>query len=206
DYASSTLGSSAGGVIGGTATGVLSMSAASAPVADVNSQNTRASLISQYNTILSNIDSTAADASYNGVNLLAGDQLQLTFDETGKAKLNITGVTFDSSGLGLSSLNAGTDFIDNASTNKVLSVLNTAATTLRSQAAAFGSNLTVVQTRQDFNKNLVNVLQTGSSNLTSADMNEEAANSQALQTRQSLSVSALSLANQAQQSVLQLLR
>ena len=206
DYASSTLGGTAGGVIGGTATGVLSLSAATAPVVDANSQNTRASLISQYNTILSNIDSTAADASYNGVNLLAGDQLQLTFDETGKAKLNITGVTFDSTGLGLSSLNAGTDFIDNASTSKVLSVLTSAATTLRSQAAAFGSNLTVVQTRQDFNKNLVNVLQTGSSNLTSADMNEEAANSQALQTRQSLSVSALSLANQAQQSVLQLLR
>ncbi|MDR3494020.1 MAG: DUF1522 domain-containing protein [Ancalomicrobiaceae bacterium] len=206
DYASSTLGGTEGGVISGTATDALSFTAASAPVADANSQTTRASLVSQFNTILGNIDSTAADSSYNGVNLLAGDQLQLTFDETGKSKLSITGVTFNASGLGLSSLSSGTDFVDNASTNNVLSALNTAANTLRSQAAAFGSNLSVVQTRQDFNKNLVNVLQTGSSNLTSADMNEEAANSQALQTRQSLSVSALSLANQAQQSVLQLLR
>lgn len=41
---------------------------------------------------------------------------------------------------------------------------------------------------------------------TSADMNEEAANSQALSTRNSLAVSALSLANTAQQSILQLLR
>ena len=67
-----------------------------------------------------------------------------------------------------------------------------------------GSNLSIVQIRQDFPKNLINVLQTGSSNL--ADTNEEAANSQALATRQSIAVSALSLANQSQQSVLQLLR
>ncbi|WP_349644076.1 flagellin, partial [Rhodopseudomonas palustris] len=39
-----------------------------------------------------------------------------------------------------------------------------------------------------------------------ADTNEEAANSQALSTRQSIAVSALSLANQSQQGVLQLLR
>jgi flagellin len=49
-------------------------------------------------------------------------------------------------------------------------------------------------------------LQTGSSNLTLADTNQEAANSQALSTRQSIAVSALALANQSQQSVLQLPR
>ncbi|MGU3341652.1 flagellin, partial [Methylobacterium mesophilicum] len=68
------------------------------------------------------------------------------------------------------------------------------------------SNLSVVQNRQDFSKNLINVLDTGASNLTSADLNQEAANSQALTTRQSLGISALSLANQAQQGILQLLR
>ena len=176
------------------------------PIVDTAAQATRANLISQYNNILNQIDTTAADSSYNGINLLNGDQLQLTFNETGKSKLNITGVNFSSSGLGLSALTAGTDFKDNNATNKVLATLTTVSSNLRSQASAFGSNLSVVQTRQDFNKNLVNVLQTGSANLTQADINTEAANSQALQTRQSLSVSALSLANQAQQSVLQLLR
>ena len=84
--------------------------------------------------------------------------------------------------------------------------LDEASSTLRAQASAFGSNLSIVQIRQDFSKNLINVLQTGSSNLTLADTNEEAANSQALSTRQSIAVSALALANQSQQSVLQLLR
>jgi flagellin len=115
-------------------------------------------------------------------------------------------VTFNTGGLGLSSLTSGTDFLDNKSANTVIGVLNSASTTLRSEASTLGSNLSVVQIRQDFNKNLINVLQTGSSNLTLADTNEEAANSQALSTRQSIAVSALSLANQSQASVLQLLR
>ena len=199
DAASSTIGT-----IGGTAT-VFSGTAA-APVADPNSQATRASLVAQYNNVLQQINTTAQDSSFNGVNLLNGDTLKLTFNETGKSTLSITGVTFNIAGLGLSTLTAGTDFLDNSSANTQLTALTAASTTLRSEASALGSNLSIVQIRQDFSKNLINVLQTGASNLTLADTNEEAANSQALSTRQSIAVSALALANQSQQSVLQLLR
>ncbi len=177
-----------------------------AAVADATSQTTRANLVSQYNVIMQQITTTAADASFNGVNLLGNDNLKLTFNETGKSTLNIQGVTFNAGGLGLGSLTSGTDFLDSVSANSVISKLSSASNTLRSEASTLGSNLSVVQIRQDFNKNLINVLQTGSSNLTLADTNEEAANSQALSTRQSIAVSALALANQSQQSVLQLLR
>ncbi len=207
DYASSTLGSvAAGGTIGGSVTSALAFSTASAPVIDPSAQAVRSNLVSQYNNILAQITTTAQDASFNGVNLLNGDQLKLTFNETGKSTLSITGVTFNAAGLGLANLVSGTDFIDNAATNKVVTSLSSASTALRSQASALGSNLSIVQIRQDFSKNLINVLQTGSSNLTLADTNEEAANSQALSTRQSIAVSALALANTSQQSVLQLLR
>jgi flagellin len=202
DYASSTIGAITVGSTPGTAT----FGAAVAPVADAVSQATRASLVSQYNQIISQITTTAQDASFNGINLLNGDSLKLVFNETGKSTSTINGVTFNPTGLGLAALTSGTDFLDNSSTNAVLTKLNTASTTLRSQASAFGANLSIVQIRQDFNKNLINVLQTGSSALTLADTNEEAANSQALSTRQSIATSALSLANQSQQSVLQLLR
>ncbi len=63
------------------------------------SQATRSNLVSQYNALLTQIDQTAADSSFNGVNLLNGDQLQLTFNETGKSKLAITGVNNTSAGL-----------------------------------------------------------------------------------------------------------
>jgi flagellin-like hook-associated protein FlgL len=207
DFASSTLGSvAAGGVIGGTITSKVSFSTAAAPVADAAAQATRANLVTQFNNVLQQINTTSQDSSFNGVNLLNGDTLKLTFDETAKSTLNIQGVTFNEAGLGLSTLTQGTDFLDNNSANQALSALTSASTTLRTEASALGSNLSIVQVRQDFNKNLINVLQTGASNLTLADPNEEAANSQALSTRQSIAVSALALANQSQQSVLQLLR
>jgi flagellin len=204
DAASSTIGT-----IGGTSTvsgQAFNGLTPAAPVADPTSQAQRASLVAQYNNVLAQINTTAQDASFNGVNLLNGDTLKLTFNETGKSTLSITGVTFNQAGLGLSTLTASIDFLDNSSANKVLASLNAASTTLRSEASALGSNLSIVQIRQDFNKNLINVLQTGSSNLTLADTNQEAANSQALSTRQSIAVSALALANQSQASVLQLLR
>jgi flagellin len=202
DAASSTIGTV---TLGGT-TGSATFAAPVAPVADPVSQATRASLVNQYNNIVTQITTTAQDSSFNGINLLNGDNLKLTFDETAKSTLNITGTTLNAAGLGISSLTVGTGFLDNNSANVALTALGTASTTLRTQASAFGSNLSIVQIRQDFNKNLINVLQTGSSNLTLADPNQEAANSQALSTRQSIAVSALALANQSQQSVLQLLR
>ena len=204
DAASSTIGAISGtaAAAGAAFNGLVGPAA----VADPTSQNTRASLVTQYNNIIAQITTTAQDASFNGINLLGGDQLKLTFNETGTSILNITGVNFSPTGLGLSNLIAGTDFIDNAATNKVMAALNGASSTLRSQASTLGSNLSIVQIRQDFSKNLINVLQTGSANLTIADTNEEAANSQALSTRQSIAVSALALANQSQQSVLKLLQ
>ncbi len=202
DVASSTIGAI---TLGGT-TGSATFGAVAAPVADPASQAIRSSLVGQYNNIITQITTTAQDSSFNGINLLNGDNLKLTFDETAKSTLSINGVTYNATGLGLSSLTVGTDFLDNSSANAALTKLSSASTVLRTEASALGSNLSVVQIRQDFNKNLINVLQTGSSNLTLADTNQEAANSQALSTRQSIAVSALALANQSQQSVLQLLR
>ena len=195
--------------LGGTDTEVLVIPTgglAGKPLADAASQTLRSNLVSQYNNVIAQITTTAQDASFNGINLLNGYDLKLTFNETGKSTLTIKGVTFDATGLGLASLVSGTDFLDNASANATMAKLTTASSTLRAQASNLGSNLSVVQIRQDFSKNLINVLQTGSANLTLADTNEEAANSQALATRQSIAVSALALANQSQQSVLQLLR
>jgi flagellin-like hook-associated protein FlgL len=203
DAASSTIGAVTYTNTGG---GTATFGAVGAPIADPASQAVRSNLVSQYNNIIQQITTTAQDSSFNGVNLLNGDNLKLTFNETGKSTLNITGVTYNAVGLGLNTLVSGTDFLDNNSANATIAKLSNASNSLRSEASTLGSNLSIVQIRQDFSKNLINVLQTGSSNLTLADTNEEAANSQALATRQSIAVSALALANQSQQSVLQLLR
>src|ERR1700722_15260676 len=152
---SNNAASSTIGTIGGTATATsqaFASAAAAAPVADPTSQATRASLVAQYNNVLQQINTTSQDSSFNGVNLLNGDTLKLVFNETGKSTLSITGVTFNIAGLGLSNLTAGTDFLDNNSANTVLTQLSAASTTLRTEASALGSNLSIVQIREHSDK------------------------------------------------------
>ena len=197
DLAMTGVGSN--GVIDGTST--------AENVIDGNA--VRSDLATQFRDLRDQLDKLADDASFNGINLLRGDNLQITFNENGTSELNIR--SKDEQGISSTVLKLATDLkasdLDSdASIDKLIGDVKTAINTVRSQSSAFGSSLSVVQNRQDFSKNMINTLQTGASNLTLADMNEEAANLLALQTRQSLSSSALSMASQADQSVLQLLR
>ncbi len=190
--------------IGGGAASSFGLTANTyAPTETTTANATRTSLQADFNNLLSQITTLAEDASYNGVNLLSGDDLQVIFNEDGSSSLSIDGVDFSASGLGLSAV-TGAGFQDNAAVNASLTQLDTAAASLRTQSSRFGSNLSIVQTRQDFTKNLISVLQTGADNLVLADTNEEGANMLALQTRQQLSSVALSLASQADQNVLRL--
>jgi flagellin len=162
----------------------------------------RTTFSEQYDELLTQIDKLAEDASFNGVNLLDGDALTVVFNETLTSQLVISGVQFDATNLGISA--AGNDFQTDYDITVSLTQLTGALLSLRSQASTLGSNLSVVQTRQDFTKSIINTLQTGADNLTLADTNEEGANMLALQTRQQLSTTALSLASQADQAVLRL--
>jgi flagellin-like hook-associated protein FlgL len=47
------------------------------------------------------IDQLAADSGYNGVNLLNGKNLKVVFNEKGTSTQSITGVKYDSAGLGI---------------------------------------------------------------------------------------------------------
>ena len=157
-----------------------------------------------FNKLRDQIDQLASDASYKGVNLLKGDLLSVFFNRDQTSQMDIQGVTMTTDkDLNIGSVSAGT-FASDTAINDVVQNLNSATDVLRQQASTFGGNLGVVQVRQDFTKNLVDTLQTGSANLTLADTNEEGAKLLALQTRQQLGTTALSLANQAEQGVLRL--
>ncbi|MGG3813706.1 flagellin [Methylorubrum rhodesianum] len=187
----------------------------------------RDNLKTQFLDLAKQMDNLSKDSGYNGVNLLNADELQITFNErTGTAKNDMKVALYAADGTTKEAVNAtklgivasatggtytavtgsGDDFTDNAGLDKLSDLLTTALTSIQTKASSLGSNLTVVQTRQDFTKQLINVLKTGSDNLVNADMNEEAANFTALQTRQSIAQQTLSLANQQQQGILQLLR
>jgi flagellin len=166
----------------------------------------RSGLATQYDAILTQIDQLAGDSGFNGINLLDStnsSNLTVTLDESGTSSVTITAVDFTTGGA-LAINNAANNFGGTADITAASTDLTAALTTLRSQAQAFGSNLSTVQIRQDFTKAMINTLQTGSDALTLADSNEEGANLLALQTRQQLSTTALSLASQASQAVLRL--
>jgi flagellin-like hook-associated protein FlgL len=191
-------------------------------------KKTRENLKTQYLDLAKQINALSKDSGYNGVNLLNGEELNVTFNEkTGTNKSDITVSLKNDAGDAAEAVTAGNlgittagataadpdtlptdadDFTDNTKLDKLSDLLTTALTSLATKASSLGSSLSVVQTRQDFTKEIVNVLKTGSDNLVNADMNEEAANFTALQTRQSIAQQTLSLANQQQQGILQLLR
>ena len=172
----------------------------------------RTSLIDQYNSLRDQIDKLAKDAGYNGTNLLGGDMLKIVFNEkTGASRntLDVQGFSISADALGIQSaanaqVTGSTNFQNDTDLNNADQALTTALSTLRSMSSTLGSNMSVVQARQDFTKSMMTTLKTGADNLVLADSNEEGANLLALQTRQQLSQTALSLASQADQSVLKL--
>ena len=164
---------------------------------------TRVDAVSRFNSILDQIDQLAKDSGYKGVNLLGGTDQSLTviFNEDRSSNLVIQGVDASTKGLNITRV---TNWGSNANIDTSISQVEDAINELRNMASEFGNNYSVVQTREEFTENLINVLEEGSDKLVLADMNEESANMLALQTRQQLAINSLSLASQAAQSVLKL--
>ena len=165
---------------------------------------TQTNLAAQFDSLLGQIGQLASDS---GVNLLAGDTLTINLDETGNSSIDVTGVDYtNANNAPLSIANAANNWSTAADLTTASTELSAALVSLRSESQTLSSSLSTVQIRQDFTKAMVNTLQTGADNLTLADSNEEGANLLALQTRQQLSSTALSLAAQADQNVLRLFR
>jgi flagellin len=163
---------------------------------------TRDTISAQFDDLRKQIDQLSKDTGYNGINLLNGDSLKVQFNEKDTSSLTIKGVKYDSAGLGVDA--ASNKFQANSDINAALTDLTAAVDKLRTQASTFGSNLSVVQNRQEFTKDFIDTLETGADQLILADQNEEAAKLLTLNTRQQLSQTALSLASQADQGVLRL--
>src|SRR5712692_1213468 len=171
-----------------------------------SSSSTRVTLAAQFDTLRSQIDQLAVDSGFNGTSLLNSQSLTVTTNQTVTSKIVLTGSTDTSVGLGLTSTFSANTFQDNFDVNAAITSLNTALTTLQNQASTYASQVSVIQARQDFTSQQVNTLTNGINNLTQADPNLVGAQLLALQTRQTLSSTALSLATQSDQNVLRLFR
>ncbi len=161
-----------------------------------------AKLESDYNKLREQIDALVSngDTGYRGTNLLFGDDLLTVFNEDRTSTITTEGVTFTADGLGLDVADFSRIDTVEASIENVREALET----VRNFGSTLANDLSVIQARQTFTSSMVTTLKEGSALLVNADQNEEGAKLLALQTRQQLGVTALSLASQSQQAILRL--
>ena len=199
-----------------TGTGGLSTLDVGAGVAVETITDARQALMNSYNDLRDELNALARDSGYNGNNLLMGDVLEVVFNElTQDDRTSFTVSANRADGTAFGNVTAdrlggveGTNelFASNGDLEGLLEDLQGGVGELRSLSSQLGTAQTIIENRENFTKQMVNTLRSGADGLTLADMNEEAANNLALQTKQQLGQSALALAIQNDQSVLQLLR
>lgn len=161
-------------------------------------------LMDQYNEMRTQMSELAEDSGYKGKNLLSNTAAlrSLTVQFEGNT-LTVAGFDATAGGLGITAASWTTG----VAADKIgadVDLLDAALSTLRQNSSSLAGNLSIITVRQDFSTNMINTLTEGADKLTLADSNEEGANMLMLQTRQSLSTTALSMSAQAAQSVLRL--
>jgi flagellin len=197
-------------LVGATAGGVINGDSGGGNTTTIGGNIIRRNLVKQYNDLRDQLNKLADDSSFNGINLLRGDKLKINFNELGTSSIEVQAQDEFGTPRPINTTTLGIDLLLNADVDADASIdgflddLAASLNTLRSQASSFGSNLSLVEIRTEFTKQMINTLQVGADNLVLADTNEEGANMLALQTRQQLSTTALSLASQADQAVLRL--
>jgi flagellin-like hook-associated protein FlgL len=174
-------------------------------------QGTRQSASASFREVLNQVRNTALDAGYNGTNLLQGDFLRTVFNLEETTSIVTQGRRVDATDLGFTLDNIAAsqgdalrNFQSDREISNGLAKIRVAKETITSLATAFATNANLLTNRQDYTKAAMKNFSDGADLLTIADINEEGATLSSLQTRQQLSVTALSLANQSDQAILRL--
>lgn len=201
------------GAVGGNASVITTGTASQSVVIAGSStlQETRRSAAASFREVLNQVRNSALDAGYNGTNLLQGDFLRTVFNEEETTSLTTQGRRLDATALGFSLDNIGAstgdalrDFQGDREISNGLAKIRLAKSTLSGIQTTFASNANLLTNRQDYTKFAIKNFNDGADLLTLADINEEGATLASLQTKQQLSVQALSLANQSDQAILRL--
>jgi flagellin len=129
----------------------------------------------------------------------------LVITNTGTASLQVSG-QFTNAGAGGLGAMASIDVSTLAGAQAALGSIETLTQTAIDASAAFGSDAKQIEIQSNFVSKLTDSLKAGIGSMVDANMEEASARLQALQVQQQLGVQALSIANQAPQSILSLFR
>ncbi len=145
------------------------------------------------------------NAIFNGFNLVNGSTNQITALASSDGSRHITTLAQN-----MSSERSDRDHslhcldLDPGQASALIATIQTSLTNVNSALAKLSSGAAKFSIQATFTQNLSDTLTTGIGNLVDANMAQESAPLQSLQVKQQLGVQALSIANQAPQTILSL--
>ena len=167
----------------------------------------RTSMNDDFKQLRDQITSIVQNAEFNGTNAVenGGDAIVAITNDTGSNTITIAAQDLSLGGGNVtigSTQSIGTQDAASVAVANIESSIQNVNTAL----SALGSGANRVELQQNFVDSLSDSIEVGIGNLVDADLAETSANLQSLQVRQQLGLQALSIANQAPQSVLSLFR
>jgi flagellin len=194
---------------GTTVSDLLNQLKATALSAADTSTNTtsRLALNATFTSILKEISSVVSNASFNGINLIDGTipNLAALASVDGSSKLTVAAQSLSLGGTNIT-IAATASITTVTLATAALAAVGTSITNVNNALAKLGSSANALQTQITFTGDLQDTIDTGIGNLVNANLAKESATLTALQTKQSLGIQALSIANSSSQSLLSLFR
>ena len=167
----------------------------------------RTAIAADYTALKEQITTIIASSEFNGTNLLKDDATAtgkvaaLQSLDTGSV-LTVANQAFGTSVTGALTATLGTKL----GADTALTELDTVAANVTTTLSTLGAASRKIEGQLSFNSKLTDVIESGIGNLVDADLAKESAKLQALQVKQQLGVQALSIANQAPQTITSLFR
>ena len=138
-----------GGVLTGSGT-LVGVTGLTAGTTTFTANAIRTSYAAQFDALRTQIDAAVSDASYNGINLLAGGSKTVTLNETGASTLTLSGSNISSTSLGV--VASTNNFQLDGDITMVLANITSALTTLQSQTSTLGNSQAILDARTQFNQ------------------------------------------------------
>jgi len=161
----------------------------------VATNTTRSSAETQFDLIRTKITTLVGAASFLGTNLISSspDDLTVALNESGGDELTVSGVATSSSDLSLTAVDELGKFATDEGIEVTIAQIDAALTTVNTTRSAINTDSSIIESRLDFIDGLTDLIDDGIHKLTGTDLDEEAANLLALQTRHDLSVTSVGL-------------
>ena len=167
----------------------------------------RNALNANFTALRDQITTIVKNAVFNGFNLVDGSTTQITAlaSADGSRRITTAAQNMKLSG-SIVSLTSTATISTQAKASTLVATIQTSLTNVNSAMAKLSSGAAKFSIQATFSQKLSDTLTTGIGNLVDANMAQESAMLQSLQVKQQLGIQALSIANQAPQTILSLFR